>query len=119
MSKVTSIGKKPFIYIAPEGLIRCAASKVNFAEKSLKKTPNAKWVYVLEAQKLVADKLPLKAAKKVTKAQKAAKKVLRSFKKVEEESVQKNQMILDKLTKESASKAKATRSKTVKAMKKK
>ena len=93
------MGAPAFVYVAPEGLIRCEAKNVMCGPKpkNLKKvTLNGTWAFCLKAQTLVADKRPVHTKKKMTKAHKEAKTLLRSFKKLDAEKAQEAEKICAK-----------------------
>ena len=64
------MGAPAFVYVAPEGLIRCDAKSVTCgpkAKNSKKATLNGTWVFALKAQTLVADKRPVHTKKKMAR----------------------------------------------------
>ena len=96
------MGAPAFVYVAPEGLIRCEAKNVMCGPKpknlkNLKKvTFNGTWVFALKAQTLVADKRQVHTKKEMIKAHKEARKLLRSFKKLDAERAQEAEKICAK-----------------------
>ena len=100
MGKDGCIGARPCVYVAPEGLIRCAATNVNFGTpkdpKAKKSTPNATWVCCLSVQTGVADKLPIESKEKMTIPLKEARKLLGAFKKLDAEKAQEAEKICAK-----------------------